>query len=231
MPRLRAEAETALARASAKPPALSPEQLLHELQVHQVELEMQNDALRQTQAALVQSRDRYLDLYDFAPVGYVTLAKSGVIEELSLTTATLLKTERRDLLLAQFARFVAPKDQVRWQMQLHHAFKHGGKHSCELTLILDDGTTFDAGLDYLRTGSQAERVSRADMMARGKTMNVVENLKFMQGMVDQHSSGLKQLIPQVEALYAVLTPEQKKQADQLLTKHQDGEYRGRYDRK
>lgn len=163
MPRLRAEAETALARTPAKLPVLSPEQVLHELQVHQIELEMQNDALRQTQAALVQSRDRYQDLYDFAPVGYVTLAKSGVIEDLSLTAATLLKTERRDLLLAQFARFVAPKDQVRWQMQLHHAFKHGGKHSCELTLILDDGTTFDAGLDYLRTGAQADRAIRVSI--------------------------------------------------------------------
>lgn len=83
----------------------------------------------------------------------------------------------------------------------------------------------------MRDNAKTFQASRADMMARGKTMNVVENLKLMQGMVDQHSSGLKQLIPQVEALYAVLTPEQKKQADQLLTKHQDGEYRGRYDRK
>lgn len=83
----------------------------------------------------------------------------------------------------------------------------------------------------MRDNAKTFQASRADRIARGKTMNVVENLKFMQGMVDQHSSGLKQLIPQVEALYAVLTPEQKKQADQLLTKHQDGEYRGRYDRK
>lgn len=163
MPRLRAEAETALTRTPAKIPALSPEKVLHELQVHQIELEMQNDALRQTQADLVQSYDRYLDLYDFAPVGYVTLTKSGVIEELNLTAATMLKTERRDLLSAQFSRFVAPKDLVRWQMQLHHAFKHGGKHSCELMFILDDGTTFEAGLDYLRTGSQVDRAIRVSI--------------------------------------------------------------------
>lgn len=83
----------------------------------------------------------------------------------------------------------------------------------------------------MRDNAKTFQAGRTDMMARGKTMTVVENLKFMQGMVDQHSSGLKQLIPQVEALYAVLAPEQKLQADQLLTKHQDGEYRGYYNRK
>ncbi|MBF0324562.1 diguanylate cyclase domain-containing protein [Magnetospirillum moscoviense] len=139
--------------------------------MHQIELEMQNETLRQTQADLVKSRDRYMDLYEFAPVGYVTLNKSGLIEELSLTAAALLKRERRDLVQQQFSSLVAQQDREGWQKNFHHAVKHGGKHSCELTLILDDGTAFEAGLDYLRIGGQADRAVRlavTDITARKK---------------------------------------------------------------
>ena len=79
--------------AQARPPSV--DHLLHELRVHQVELEMQNEALRQAQVALEQSRDRYVDLYEFAPVGYLTLGRSGVVVEANITTATLLGDSTR----------------------------------------------------------------------------------------------------------------------------------------
>ncbi|OAN49598.1 hypothetical protein A6A04_19095 [Paramagnetospirillum marisnigri] len=139
------------------------------MQVHQIELEMQKDTLLRTQAALEDSRDRYMDLYDVAPAGYLTLTKGGKITELSLTAAGLLRDERGKLIQGQFLRFIAPKDQDKWQIQLHHAFKTGGKHNCELTLALADGSTFEACLDYLRTGtkdSYAVRVAITDISAR-----------------------------------------------------------------
>ena len=81
--------------------ALSPEEarrVLHDLQVHQSELEMQNEELRTKQAELDSARARYFDLYDMAPVGYCTLSEKGMILETNLTAATLLGLDRSELL-------------------------------------------------------------------------------------------------------------------------------------
>ncbi len=72
--------------------------LIHELQVHQVELEMQNHELRRAQEEIEESRSKYSDLYDFAPVGYFTFSQTGEIVEVNLTGASLLGLDRSLLL-------------------------------------------------------------------------------------------------------------------------------------
>ena len=106
-PKLRVAAEAQLAR-SPKADALKLplEALVHELQVHEIELEMQNDALRRAQLAVEESRDRYVDLYEFAPLGYLTLTPAGQIAQLNLTAARLLGRARQDLLGKRFALLV-----------------------------------------------------------------------------------------------------------------------------
>ncbi|EKO39877.1 MAG: PAS domain S-box [Solidesulfovibrio magneticus str. Maddingley MBC34] len=93
---------------------LSPEetrQTLHELRVHQIELEMQNEELRRAQAELDAARARYFDLYDMAPVGYCTIGEKGLIEEANLTAAKLLNTTRSEMIKQPWTRFLHKEDQ------------------------------------------------------------------------------------------------------------------------
>ena len=94
--------------------SLSPkttQQLLHELQVHQIELEMENEELRRAQAALDTSRERYLNLYELAPMGYCTVTEKGLISQVNLTISTLLVVPRSQLITQPITRFIFKEDQ------------------------------------------------------------------------------------------------------------------------
>jgi PAS domain S-box-containing protein len=131
-----------------KPQALSnipPEdiqQLIHELQVHQIELEMQNEELRRAQSQLAQAHDKYLDLYDFAPVSYFTLDKNALVAEVNLTGANLLVVDRRSLISSSFTRFIAPDFQDSFYFHRRQLVETATKQTCELKLIKNDGTEF-----------------------------------------------------------------------------------------
>lgn len=144
-------------------------ELLHELRVHQVELNMQNEALRQAQLTLEESRDRYVDLYDFAPVGYLTLSPSGMISEINLTGASLLGIERAKLLQRRFALLVAAEDRDRWGRFMVGAFQHRQRQQYELSLKRNDKSEFPAQLDclYIEAGGvSALRITLTDLTER-----------------------------------------------------------------
>ncbi|MBU4580940.1 MAG: HD domain-containing protein [Proteobacteria bacterium] len=125
-------------------------QMLHELRVHQIELEMQNEELRRVQAELDAARARYFDLYDLAPVGYFTLSEKGLILEANLTAATLLGVARGALVKQPIFRFLLPEDQdiyYRHRTQLFETHlassgQAGEPQACELRLVKTDGTAF-----------------------------------------------------------------------------------------
>jgi diguanylate cyclase (GGDEF)-like protein/PAS domain S-box-containing protein len=170
---VRTDAEAHLARAPQTASRARPaEEILHELEVHQIELEMQNEELRRAQLALEESRDRYVDLYEFAPVGYLTLTSEGLISDVNLTGAALLGDERKKMLRRRFNRFVTSEDKDRY----HHLFlslmQHDERQVCELALQRGDGSTFQAHLDCLRAvagdKSLVARIALIDVTERNR---------------------------------------------------------------
>ena len=143
---------------------------LHELRVHRIELEMQNEVLRDAQEALEESRDRYVDLYDFAPVGYLTLTDKGMIEEINLTASTLLGVERKKLQQHRFASLVIANDRTRWMTQFLNVLEKGDKSDVEVAIKRHDGTVFQAALDCKRAslgdGEMAIRIALTDVTER-----------------------------------------------------------------
>ncbi len=123
------------------------QQMLHELQVHQIELEMQNEELRRVQAELEASRVRYFDLYDRAPVSYCTLSEKGLILEANLTTVSLLGVPRGKLVRQPITRFILPENQDIYYLQHRQLLKTGEAQTCELRMARKDGTQFWAHMD------------------------------------------------------------------------------------
>jgi len=124
-------------------------QLIHELQVHQIELEMQNDELRKAQAEIEESRAKYADLYDFAPVGYFTLDKHGLILEANLTAAKALGVERSGLIDKPFRTYIVTEDRSIFDQHFLKVFKSSNRQTCEIRLKEKDGKEFYAQLESI----------------------------------------------------------------------------------
>jgi PAS domain S-box-containing protein len=121
--------------------------LVHELDTYRIELELQNEDLRNTQQELEKSRSRYNDLYDFAPVAYLSVSAAGMIREANLTAASLLGVKRGHLLNLPFSSFIAYDDQDVFYLHRKKLLETGEKQSYELRLQKEDGLLFHALLE------------------------------------------------------------------------------------
>ena len=167
--RLRREAERQIDSASRDIPLARPAQeLLHELQVHQIELEMQNEYLRKAEVALAESRDLYVDLYEFAPVGYLTLSTDGMLVGVNLTAVALLGKVRGELLQRSFTQLVSAEDRDRWIRHFLDVKQGDGVRSVELSLPRADGTLLQAQLDCVRVKGKdiGVRIALTDISGR-----------------------------------------------------------------
>ena len=116
--------------------------LVHELRVHQVELQMQNDELSRAQAELSATRERYFDLYNLAPVGYFIVSHDGRIVETNLAGVTLLGLPRAALVKQPVTKFIFKEDQDVYYLHRRELLATGKAHACEIRMVKADGTPF-----------------------------------------------------------------------------------------
>ncbi len=123
--------------------------LIQSLEVHQIELKMQNDELRRVQSELEKARDKYSHLYDFSPVGYFTVGEKGIIEEVNLTGAAMIGIERSALTGKPFSRFILREDQDIFNKHRRLLLESETSMSCELRLVKKDGHAFYACMEFM----------------------------------------------------------------------------------
>jgi len=146
---LRQEAQHHISHAINPDLYADKDQLLQKLMVHQVQLEMHNEALLRTQQTLENSLSRYVSLYEFAPVGYLTITENCTIVEANLVGADLLGGNRLALITQSFTRFIVPEDADRWHRNFYNVMQHGERKGCEVRMRRADGSLFYARLDCL----------------------------------------------------------------------------------
>ena len=113
--------------------------LVQDLHVYQIELEMQNEELRRTQLELQTTRDRYAELYNFAPAGHFTLDRKGVIQEANLRGTMLLGIPRGELIRQPLIRFLEPTEQITFAKHWSDVFRTGARQACDLRILCSGG--------------------------------------------------------------------------------------------
>ncbi len=193
---LRMQAENIIREKTMRMPesleALSPEetrQTLHELRVHQIEMEMQNEELRLAQTEIDAARKRYFDLYDLAPIGYLTVSEQGLILEANLTAATMLDVVRGELGKQPLTRFIHKEDQDIFYLNYKQLFDTGKPQTCELRMVKKDGTGFWARMDVTAAqdtdGAPVCRTVISDTTERkGVENNLIETVQQLQETMD-----------------------------------------------
>jgi len=153
---LRTTAESMLSSVGklSNQPSVS-EALLNELLIHKVELEVQLEELKRSNLAMEEARDRYLDLYEFSPVGYLTVTRVGLVSQLNLTAAGLLGVDRLQIFNCRFWHLVAPIDRDRWHRLFLSIMEDPSNSPCSFSLEMLEasGKTFSAHIDCQRQGT------------------------------------------------------------------------------
>ncbi len=180
-------------------------QTLHELRVHQIELEMQNEELRRIQADLDAARARYFDLYDLAPVGYLTVSEMGLILEANLTAATMLGVEKSTLVKQPLTCFILRGDQDIYYKHRKLLFKTGIPQLCEIRLVKKDGSQFwallEANVEQDANGVHVYRVVVSNITKRRKVEEALQKAHDnLERQVEERTVELRTAFAEIKAM-------------------------------
>ena len=170
--------------------ATEAQKLIQELHLYQIELEMQNEQLRQVTEELVSTVDKYEDLYDFAPIGYVTLDEYGLVMEANLASARIFNLDRHLLLQSRFSRLVAPEHFDVFTAFLRRLRESDNKETCEITCIRPDKTVLEMRLEGIATLARNPdrlqcRIALIDITEQVKARHQMEESQhFIQKIAD-----------------------------------------------
>jgi PAS domain S-box-containing protein len=173
---LRSQAEEQLARRANQIQRLERtdlESLAHELAVHQVELEIQNEELRRTRLEAEEARDRYIDLFDFAPVGYFTLDEHNRVIEANLAGCQLLKIDRKNISNKSFIPFIHPDESDKFYLWRRNVLASGGRQTGVLHMQTAEGTPFYAQIESLKISEERLRLVVFDISERKKLLEAM----------------------------------------------------------
>ena len=126
------------------------QRLLREIEAHHIELQRQNEELRESQRQLEAYRDRYIDLYDFAPLGYVTLDEDGYVQEINLAGAKLLDADRDGLTGYAFSEYVATDSRAAFKEHVAQCVRERREVTTELHLVTRSGLSITASFTVFR---------------------------------------------------------------------------------
>jgi PAS domain S-box-containing protein len=194
---LRRQAEELLGKTPAQIHTISGaeiKELVHELHVHQIELEMQNEELQRALRELEESRSQYCDLYDFAPVGYLTV-DNGLITAVNLTGAAMLGVERRYLIKRRFTSFISPPFRDAYHLHSKRVFDTGTKQTCEVELVKKDGTSFSA---LLKSIAVQDTEGKSNQIRT--TITDISDLKRAEGELRKSEEQIKNALKEKEVL-------------------------------
>lgn len=193
---MRRRAEEALNGNSLEMSGLSTQDIqfiIHELQVHQIELQLQNDELRHLQFELEFTRDNFSSLYNLAPVFYCTLNPQGIIQETNQMGAEMLRVKKEKLLGQRLARFIHPDDQDLFYLHHRQTLKTREKQDSEMRIVASNGTIRHVQIQSVAGGDQEDQI-------RMVLSDITERKKIEQA-VRENEQKLAQRVRELNALH------------------------------
>jgi PAS domain S-box-containing protein len=199
------------------------ESLVYNLEVHQAELEAQNEDLRRTQVKLAEMQEQYYNLYEFAPVAYVTLDRGGVILRANLAATELFGVERKEIIGRRFEKLLARDHRDECYLRLQQAAKIDTKQVCEMKLVRGEdqrvwGHVEISPLEEPISGAQEYRIAISEISERKKVEHQLVSLQVdLENRVHQRTSEVKNLSDQLRSLAGKLSNTEQRERKRLAS--------------